>query len=282
MTSRLSSHPGFPLDLEREIFECAASTHGNAVSLSLVLVSHRVRVWIEPFLYSYVQFRRGSWNRIDSFIQTLHSRRSTFPNTQRNEPTFLAKHVKSLLMPSAFVSRVQSLELLQSCTGVENLALWARYTDNETMSALTQLPNLKVLSLWGCMVGPFLAAGGGQTLTHFDVGCYLLTPDDCVKMPQVTHLAYNFYSEQWNSFSEFTKALEQVLEAMPQLQVLMLIMEEPSPEFARPTKFEDPRVVIMQDVWWPGEWDNLGESGSRKMDIWKRVEDIILTRKTTS
>ncbi|KAH8829427.1 hypothetical protein DL96DRAFT_1708560 [Flagelloscypha sp. PMI_526] len=282
MTLQLGSHPGLPLELEREIFECAASAHGNAISLILVLVAHRVRVWIEPFLYTYVQFRRGSWHRIDSFIYTLHSRRPTLSNIEKEEPTFFSRHVKSLLMPSVFVSRTQSLALLQSCTGIENLALWARYTDAQTLAALIELPKLKMLSLLGCMVAPFLAAGGGQTLTHFDVSCYLPTPEECMKLPRVTHLAYTFDSEHWNTASAFTQAIEQILEVMPQLQVLLLIMEGPSPMLTHLATLEDQRVVIMQDVWWPGEWDLLGERGGRNLVIWNKAEDLIQARRATS
>ncbi|KAJ7705402.1 hypothetical protein B0H17DRAFT_1037849 [Mycena rosella] len=78
----MATEPIFPPELEREIFEAAALMHPN----SIPSLSHRVHIWIEPFLYIVI--------RIDIVPMADAVRRETKPASFFQESV---RHLCSLL-----------------------------------------------------------------------------------------------------------------------------------------------------------------------------------------
>ncbi|KAF7325639.1 hypothetical protein MKEN_00413700 [Mycena kentingensis (nom. inval.)] len=106
--------PHLPPELEREIFEfAAASDPFNAqLRLRLLLVARRVRIWIDPLIYSHIVFSRtNNWTRLKRIIAS-------------KPPDFLARHVKSVFMPTSVVSIYEASEIVEACPDVERLACW--------------------------------------------------------------------------------------------------------------------------------------------------------------
>ncbi|KAJ6523738.1 hypothetical protein B0H19DRAFT_1276828 [Mycena capillaripes] len=58
-----------PLDVEHLIFEMSAVSWWSTI-LPLMLTAHRVKAWVEPFLYHLIVLR-GEFNRIYTFPSTL-------------------------------------------------------------------------------------------------------------------------------------------------------------------------------------------------------------------
>ncbi|KAJ7241651.1 hypothetical protein C8J57DRAFT_1369050 [Mycena rebaudengoi] len=118
--------PSLPLELEREIFEIAA-THYPQTMPALLLVAQRVLRWIEPLLYrTLVMGREGC--RLDP-TALLHIQPATL------------KHVQNLLVWGTFTCRSDLLRVLPLCGGVQRLAFF------ETASAPPVLPALEKMQL---------------------------------------------------------------------------------------------------------------------------------------
>ncbi|KAJ6496267.1 hypothetical protein C8R45DRAFT_1132315 [Mycena sanguinolenta] len=127
--------PLLPPELEKEIFEVLALSSLTLIP-KLVLVSKRVRIWLEPLLYKHLSvcdphFRhtRSELLRIssDEYLEILNSKPASF----------LRDHVHHLAManlPDATVERA-----LSSCTEIRsNAASFSRLTHLEIFGPQTQ------------------------------------------------------------------------------------------------------------------------------------------------
>ncbi|KIM45596.1 hypothetical protein M413DRAFT_24768 [Hebeloma cylindrosporum] len=106
-----------PSELEREIFEIAASSHPKWIP-KLVLVARRVRIWLEPELYRIMRSGKGR------VIPPLYTGEKEGDNDvlDLNRLQQYGRHVKHILLqkrPSQEIGHI-----LNCCPNVHNLALW--------------------------------------------------------------------------------------------------------------------------------------------------------------
>ncbi|KAJ7255552.1 hypothetical protein C8J57DRAFT_1655028 [Mycena rebaudengoi] len=115
--------PSLPFDLEREIFEMAATRYPETIP-ALLLVAQRVFQWIEPIFYRTLVFKAKS---------------SRDPAAFCPESAKLAKYVQNMLIWSAPYRVDFALRVLSSCSGIRKLMLFEPH--------LTMLPALEKMQL---------------------------------------------------------------------------------------------------------------------------------------
>ncbi|KAK6987682.1 hypothetical protein R3P38DRAFT_2574709 [Favolaschia claudopus] len=171
-SSHLPPQPRFPPELERIIFEIAASRCFPKEILTFMLVAWRVKTWVEPFLYRIVAFpERGGFIPIDMLVEKVASVQYLFWNPvlsnqekweDGNESTdskgmkilhelrFLQRLTisrSSLFLPEAvdfnapFLSGVTHFELLDDYFDVDN-----EPQDRKFIAGINQMPKLTHLA----------------------------------------------------------------------------------------------------------------------------------------
>ncbi|KAJ6564606.1 hypothetical protein B0H19DRAFT_1259028 [Mycena capillaripes] len=127
--------PVLPPELEQEIFITAATMHEEAIP-TLLLVAHRVLVWIEPLLYRTLIFRktRHYKSRLSAAIQII----------QTKPPAVIPKNVHDVMVwhPN---SKHEICTLLSMCSGVQNVVLHS--LTPATVLCLSSLQRLQRLTL---------------------------------------------------------------------------------------------------------------------------------------
>ncbi|KAJ7241564.1 hypothetical protein C8J57DRAFT_1477695 [Mycena rebaudengoi] len=119
--------PSFPLELEREIFEIAATRHPETMP-TLLLVAQHVLQWIEPLVYRTLVVGRTL------VLGRIAARRLDPANLLHLQPAKL-KHILHLLVRD---SHNDLLPILPLCGHVERLALYG--ADPSMITALEAMP----------------------------------------------------------------------------------------------------------------------------------------------
>ncbi|KAF8155954.1 hypothetical protein B0H34DRAFT_515389 [Crassisporium funariophilum] len=125
-----------PAELEREIFEIAASANPSCV-VELVRVARRVQEWVGPELYRVL---RCGQKRV---VPPIYSSVSDSGSPRLLDIPYLKSfghHVQHILLQQCLASDVQ--EILKYCPNVHNLVLWGVHD-----SCLPLLPVLDALSI---------------------------------------------------------------------------------------------------------------------------------------
>ncbi|KAJ7241566.1 hypothetical protein C8J57DRAFT_1244521 [Mycena rebaudengoi] len=115
--------PSLPFDLEREIFEMAATRYPETIP-ALLLIAQRVLQWIEPIFYRTLVFKAKS---------------SRDPAAFCPESAELTKYVQNMLIWAAPRRVDFALCLLSSCSGIRKLMMIG--------PCLTMLPALEKMQL---------------------------------------------------------------------------------------------------------------------------------------
>ncbi|KAJ7185922.1 hypothetical protein C8R46DRAFT_1343090 [Mycena filopes] len=119
--SALRKGSALPVELERLIFELCAGLHPR-MSPSLILVAHRVKIWIEPLLYKVLMHsgmtaesptNARARRSVDALRQLLRQPRATF-----SWPNHVRHICLSDLQPWGML-----MQLLSLCKNTTNLAL---------------------------------------------------------------------------------------------------------------------------------------------------------------
>ncbi|KAJ7241614.1 hypothetical protein C8J57DRAFT_1560829 [Mycena rebaudengoi] len=175
--------PSFPLELEREIFEIAA-THHPETRPTLLLVAHRVLQWIEPLLY-----RTLVVGRTTLVLGRIAARRLDPANLLHLQPAKW-KHVQNLL---AWDSHSDLLPVLPLCGHVERLGLYG--ADPLMFTALEDMP-LAVQHLSFINISTLDAIDPSRplfrTLTHLDMFAGIEGQPldfEFAQFPALTHLS---------------------------------------------------------------------------------------------
>ncbi|KAK7048975.1 tyrosinase central domain-containing protein [Favolaschia claudopus] len=124
-----------PTELERLVFECAAVNRSRIPTL--LLVAHRVRIWLEPILYHLLLL--NGIRSIESVLTVILSK----------PPSFLESAVRHLLLYSSpFSLKPDTLsQFLHRCPGIISLSLIGDITGPHLLPALAQMHTLKRLSI---------------------------------------------------------------------------------------------------------------------------------------
>ncbi|KAJ7035988.1 hypothetical protein C8F04DRAFT_494085 [Mycena alexandri] len=190
--------PALPLDLERVIFELAASAHLSCIP-TLMLVAWRVKAWVEPFLYTAVFLGTSNHNTPVEFVTNLELRSSFYRDTVRH----ICLHPPSVLDPRTILA---THAIFTTCTHVETLAVKsARNQSNafllpliQKFPALTRL-HADLADLLSVLSRNERSAAfdAFSSLTHLEMREHTPTADVCAgltRLPHLTHLALQYNS----------------------------------------------------------------------------------------
>ncbi|KAK6995724.1 hypothetical protein R3P38DRAFT_3074769 [Favolaschia claudopus] len=210
-SSHLPLQPRFPPELERIIFEIAASRCFPKEILTFMLVAWRVKTWVEPFLYRIVAFPEQGFIPIDILVEKVASVQYLFWNPvlsnqekweDSNESTDSNESEELSPIPEDLALSVT----LHFCSDVTNLFLGANTCIvPKGMKILHELRYLQRLTINSSSLflpeavdfaAPFLSGVTHLELLddYFDVEN---EPRDrkfiagINQMPQLTHLAFN-------------------------------------------------------------------------------------------
>ncbi|KAJ6481922.1 hypothetical protein C8R45DRAFT_1151122 [Mycena sanguinolenta] len=129
----MESESKLPPELERQIFELAAYSHSKSIP-SFLLVVRRVKIWVEPILYSVVVFSNPRYGhvcfdpvRLSSAIQS----------------PAISQHIKNLCVSyPADVSQQYFDTILANCSVVQNLAVLGGHPN--LLQFLSAMPLLRL------------------------------------------------------------------------------------------------------------------------------------------
>ncbi|KAJ7448996.1 hypothetical protein FB451DRAFT_758690 [Mycena latifolia] len=263
-----------PLELERYVFELAATTHPATIPY-LLRVAHRVLAWIEPLLYRVLCIIPA--RRIQEILAALKAKPAPF----------LASKVWHVLMYSTTpVPPTEAVEsLLASCPGIIDLSVMVGVGP----SLLPLLGQMHIQRLgidlrdlftdWAHALPDGSPINFGHPLfasvTHLDVFDTLYDVEQLegiATLPVLTHLALNT--------SVDAAFLKQILEACTSLQVLIVAFNEEVVDdanaLAMDITFVDPRLVVATYNEYFPDWE-LGARGGA--DIWRRADDFVARKR---
>ncbi|KAJ7017167.1 hypothetical protein C8F04DRAFT_1157365 [Mycena alexandri] len=275
-----------PVELEREIFELAASTDVGT-ALRLATVARRVQAWVEPIIYSRVvvahapevdRIAQQSRAILAGRIARVHASKKTpkeaqIPRFIRTIPlrpaSFFSRHVKSLHVGN--LTEPELVAALSACTGISELGWWSATVDPAVAAALHSLRLLR-LSVdhsfdFARLTTPHLLS----TLTHLDLVFHNSSHPTFPLLEHFTALTHFSIAHSW-ILPPLTWC-DDVFEACPRLKILLrfsdnLFYEELSG--LRPRHANLRVVVMIQPVGsWTTRWVH---------DAWPLAEDVVRER----
>ncbi|KAJ7058908.1 hypothetical protein C8F01DRAFT_1371059 [Mycena amicta] len=270
--------PRFPPELERIIFETAAWNDMRTMQ-SLVLVAHRVCIWIEPLLYRVVRIAdEKSLSRIQNLIQ--------------KKPALAKKHITHLMV-LASAGRETIQPILTACPNLSDLFLGSSKIYPEMLDDLQLLTHLQRLSVdlqtlfrrgqpaSMLVLPPPDRLAPLQLLTHLHLSGGL--PDELLRMinsttfPALTHIAHpSFYIE---------RVPTSILRTCGQLQLLVCYYLPNSAKKALDleVRISDPRFCVVEyqlhrREWEPAVWGEWEPAVWGEEDLWSLAEKRIAAR----
>ncbi|KAF7325027.1 Auxin efflux carrier transmembrane protein [Mycena kentingensis (nom. inval.)] len=264
-----------PPEMERVIFELAA-WNDTPTTLSLLLVAHRVRIWIEPLLYRVLN--PSNIEGFDALIST-------------GKPASFTQH---LLVNTVYVEPEKLNRIIRSLPNLTSLAVWislGSQTDFFDGLGAGGTPPLARLSL-GCLQSAFpnpASIGPLRQLTHLELYDYSSCSDimlpTLASLPSLTHLAFGT-----NQFSRnlVVAALQdclhlRVVAIAIENEVIRVRYRDPGTTSDSQTRetveadIRDPRFCVVQPRyldfgkdWLSGAW------GGR--DFWVEAEERVAMR----
>ncbi|KAJ7167003.1 hypothetical protein C8R46DRAFT_1351196 [Mycena filopes] len=266
----MSADARFPLDIERELFETTANLYPKAIP-TLLLVCHRVHVWIEPLLYTVIVSPRE--NDILTAIQS-------------KSPTFLCNAVRHVFLGNeAFdtgwrfllphCSRIVSLFLDVASLDVD-VSQPLQFLDNTTLQRLNiNVPESDEARWAQLILRPTLSF-----LSHLE----LFAQNDSTSgwddwspiasLPALTHLCMS------NTLAD--AILVGAVAHCPRLVVVVACYwdggeDQSASEFAARLTVNDPRlVVLMTLVEYKADWECGARGGE---DFWVRAERFVARKR---
>ncbi|KAF7342900.1 hypothetical protein MSAN_02006400 [Mycena sanguinolenta] len=187
----LEPQPLLPAELEKEIFEVLALSSLKLIP-KLVLVSKRVRIWLEPLLYRHLSVCSLDFRRDRSELLRISSN-ECLEILDSKPASFLRDHVRYLALtniPDATVERI-----LSSCTEIRSLAIF-QIDPIPIFLPLIQAAPLVHLSInVAQLCGPVahFEPSAFTRLTHLEIFGTEKRPSSCWggdlrRLPALTHL----------------------------------------------------------------------------------------------
>ncbi|KAJ7182917.1 hypothetical protein C8R43DRAFT_1116531 [Mycena crocata] len=259
----MDTSAAFPPEMERKIFETAASLHpASELLATLPLVAHRVRLWIDPLLYRNLVVRNVIfWDHIRDDGQT--------PGIENFLPFLsICSGIRNLALSDLAASTVQELR--------DPTSEMAASLSTLQIEQLT-LPFTVFISL----PGHFLFT----SITHLCLADYAnliftdlfdLPLDAC---PSLTHLCVT-----GNTISVSADVLRTTLRDNRSLQLVVCMLADPGArdvaEYHDNLEISDPRfmLVVMNAAEYLEDW-RAGAAGGR--DFWVRAEEFVAKRRSS-
>ncbi|KAJ7663411.1 hypothetical protein DFH06DRAFT_348415 [Mycena polygramma] len=263
-----------------KIFEIAAYSQPKSIA-KLLLVARRVRVWLEPLLYSILSISLD----VMGFPFTdppYGSARMTLPDWRKilktKSPAFLRVSVRCvalLMMPKASV-----VSVLSSCSRISRLALWHIPPEPTTLPLIAAMPLLR-LSADLALFGPPGVDFGRPILsqpTHLDT----FTKELCANtwltlacLPCLTHIAITIGPGRAD-----TAAVPNILVNCTSIEALVLLSHQAAGREQYDYFSDDPRIlIILVGFRFLEHWERsahgyedllgTGRTVHRKMEVWE-------------
>ncbi|KAJ7447391.1 hypothetical protein FB451DRAFT_1536016 [Mycena latifolia] len=265
----MSSDRRLPAELERQIFELAALTYGGHTNL--LLVAHRVKIWMEFLLYRVLLIYRPG----DESSRPPMARYRDLIHTK--SPVFVHDHVRHLffvgIQPAEELAKILSV-----CGATVNVAL-SIFTGPTAgiLPLLGVLPlerfSAYLASLFTDPTGPDFTHPLFSKLTHLDIrDPYLQGRPDFTRIPNLTHLSLRRTTVS-------TTVSAAALAHCTSLQVLVILFHSQSALDQSASGFAevatDPRFVMLVVDDYKADWE-VGARGGE--DYWVRAEEAIKRR----
>ncbi|KAJ7784777.1 hypothetical protein B0H16DRAFT_309635 [Mycena metata] len=268
-----SQHPKLPRELERLIFEMAASSQGNICNL--ILVASRVKEWVEPLLYRVIASENFAGRPIaplNTLVHKIGSKPSVFWSTS----------VKSLVFfpdPTARNLDNEALErILAACTGLVRLRtapLHSRFLPAlGNFSALRHLCT-EITTLFGGVSLVDFAHPAFRNITHLE----LLddVPDETAHqicnglahIPKLTHIAFNA--------EVLYRALFPLLHLFTHLRAIVLFGDDEEYDLNLPVGLTmDEHFISIEQEDWHRDWLCGADTGE---DFWALADEFLAARR---
>ncbi|KAJ7167919.1 hypothetical protein C8R46DRAFT_1094516 [Mycena filopes] len=264
-----SPTPTFPPELEREIFEWTAVRDPRSIP-TLILVAHRVKIWVEPLLYRVIFL-----SRFPTLDPAVAVSAEVLCRTIRQKPAdFLRKSVHHLYIEHSLAERDS---VLAACTGTRDLFLGFNVTpDLSRLSAMSDLRRLTAefdLLFPGCPVD--FSHPAFRNLTHLeildraserDARTWARVPQ-CI--PNLTHLAFNDFG--------FCPIFGPLVRVSRTLECLVFLCADEAEIAAAHAIVGDPRFVATGEVDFSLDWQRGARGGQ---DYWARAMESIAKLRT--
>ncbi|KAF5386456.1 hypothetical protein D9757_005926 [Collybiopsis confluens] len=253
-----------PVELQRSILEVTARMDLKT-ALNLSLVCHQLHEWIQPLIYEMVTLGRGD---VALFLRTM----AMFP------ADFFVRYVKRLCL-TVSVRPHDARTILQTCTGVSNLACWVDFMGISPASPFRHLFYPLPLRRLSIEVGHFRQLGFSEcvwtgSLTCLDIVFWDQGPlvlSELRFLPSLARLSLYLSQSDVDEPS-----LLSILSATPTLQILVLVVEEDDLDRFEHTTRIDPRIVCMPHPPTVPDW----EAPHRGLpDLWSHAEEIVDERR---
>ncbi|KAJ7131233.1 hypothetical protein C8R44DRAFT_871755 [Mycena epipterygia] len=263
--------PTLSPELERPIFELAALSRPKEIP-TLMRVSWRVKLWVEPLLYRTLLIRGTSHLTVtdcfpscgvDTFMQIASTEKASF----------LRDSVRNLMVD--FLSTESTHAVLSACKSVENLHVIIA----AGLSLQSALPPLDMpLRHLYCDLQDFCEMSSFEPfchssfhkITHLELfagfeGLW----SRLVDLPQLTHLALGTTGD--------IPVCEQVLATLKSLRALVILHHPPPARLSVELAIlsEDPRFVMMGLDYHIEDWQTGILTGD---DYWARADEFIAKR----
>ncbi|KAJ7784756.1 hypothetical protein B0H16DRAFT_1877136 [Mycena metata] len=269
-----SENPRFPLELERQIFEMAASSLGNI--FNLILVASRVKEWIEPLLYRVIVrgYHQNHGQPITPFETLVHKIGS-------KPPVFWSKSVKSLAF-YGFREQDPGEQILTTCTGLVRLRTAIPHW--RFLPAMCNFPALRYLcteirTLFGDLSFLNFAHPAFRNITHLELLDVPRASADerahqictgLVHIPKLTHIAFNA--------EVMCRALSSLLYLFTHLRAIVLLgRTRDDLDFDLPTHLTmEERFVSIGQTNWQRDWISGADTGE---DFWALTDKFLAARR---
>ncbi|KAJ7916983.1 hypothetical protein B0H13DRAFT_1996073, partial [Mycena leptocephala] len=274
----------FPEDLERCIFESAALIHPDCIP-ALLLVAHRVKIWIEPLFYKVVTIYGPPSSRVPKPNTIFRHSVPAFYNFMKSKPaSFFPDNVRHIQLVG--VPIVEILKALAACNATINLALFdvSCVKGDAALLDLLGAFSLQRLSVrhlyWLNPNSPkWDFAHPLSQITHLDLpgnhGEQWADWSLLASIPRLTHLSF---SEDFLPTSSRFQIFDTILEHCKSLQVLAIVFSYLAMlKFIVPTlrlqpSSLDPRVVLVVVADRQAEWETGARGGD---DYWITAERLV-------
>ncbi|TFK69456.1 hypothetical protein BDN72DRAFT_897238 [Pluteus cervinus] len=267
----------FPLELQDEIFECAARESTEAAAM-LVQVSSGVGKRILPILYQTVVFKDEWLGDVQTRFDPPH-----IEKWSENEDTTLQRFEIYGCYITSLAIKPQWWKVIESCISLKNLYIPGKSPSKMLFTIHNCLPDLERLS-WtfrGVQSSSDTISNNGlcEKLTHlhlvedhsWEVVSTILT---CLR--GLTHLAVD---DSWFEGEDSNEIVREALKVCPGLQVVLLVWRKSDlSEICKEEVYEprDRKVVAVAVRSVLEDW-LAGVHG--ELDMWSLADSIIKQRK---
>ncbi|KAJ7082028.1 hypothetical protein B0H15DRAFT_853204 [Mycena belliarum] len=258
----VSGPPAFPAELEREIFQMAAGSNATSIP-PLLLVCHRVHIWIEPFLYRVLFLNSDA--AVEGIAAALQSKPAVFFEKAVRHMWLVsfsreARDTAAALL--ALLPRIESLFIVEAEHNLTDPALLSSLGDKCTRLGLVL--HARRRTYLQTPVAKMLCPRLTHLILHDADGTY--GAPHFAALPALTHLCLAQKAD-W-------RIVAAVLAACPRLHVLVrLWFQRKDAEAEHTCTIDDSRFVVMC-AWgnFRADWERGVRGGD---DLWARAERFI-------